>query len=277
MAAIIDQTRPDQTRPDHYSAFYSDKFYTIHYSDKALTSAYKVVKILREYLSFDSAIDIGCGVGQVLKACSETGTSIIRGVDGPWVKKELLMIPSECFSQYDLSQPNLREKIPEKNFDLTISSEVAEHIDTQDTETFMDNLTSFSDVILFSAAIPGQGGTHHVNEQWPSYWIEKFSARGFVPVDCIRPRIWDDRVIRTDYRQNLVLFVKEDKLGNYPSINSEAGKKVLDLAHPDMFKLKVDAAEVSKMGFLSLCKVILSAIFYLIPAFIRAVKRKLFA
>ena len=259
---------------DHYSAFYSDKFYKIHYSDKALTSAYKVVKILREYLSFDSAIDIGCGVGQVLKACSETGTSIIRGVDGPWVKKELLMIPSECFSQYDLSQPNLREKIPEKNFDLTISSEVAEHIDPQDTETYMDNLTSFSNVILFSAAIPGQGGVHHVNEQWPSYWIKKFSARGFVPVDCIRPIIWDDDEIRTDYRQNLMLFVKEDKLENYPAIKSEAKRKTIDLIHPLTHASKM---KLSNKGFFQLCRIIFTSLFYLIPAFVRGVKRRLFA
>lgn len=184
----------------------------------------------------------------------------------------MLVIPHERFSQQDITLPGLKEKIPEKNFDLTISSEVAEHIDPQDTETFMDNLTSFSDVILFSAAIPGQGGTHHVNEQWPSYWIEKFSARGFVPVDCIRPRIWDDKEISIFYRQNMMFFVKENKLGNYPSINSEAGKKVLDIVHPDIFLKKI---EISNKGFLQLCKIIFSALVHLIPAFIRAIKKRL--
>lgn len=32
----------------------------------------------------------------------------------------------------------------------------------------------------------------HVNEQWQSFWAEKFAARGYVAVDAIRPEIWDD-------------------------------------------------------------------------------------
>lgn len=230
---------------------------------------------MREYLSFSSVIAIGAGVGQILKVCSETGASVIRGIDGSWVNRDLLMIPLDCFSQYDLSQPNLRENIPEKNFDLTISSEVAEHIDPKDTEIYMDNLTSFSDVILFSVAIPFQGGTHYVNEQWPSYWIEKFSARGFVPVDCIRPNIWDDKEIGYWYRQNLMLFVKEDKLKNYPAISSESGRKVLDLVHPAKYLEKASNMDMSRKDFFQLYKTIPSAIFYLLPAFILAIKRRL--
>ena len=270
-----DQTRPDQTRPDHYSAFYSDKFYEAHHSDIALISAYKAVKVVRKYLDFDSVIDIGCGGGQVLKACSEAGSHTIHGVDGSWVNKDLLLIPSECFSQFDISQPDLQEKIPQKRFDLTVSSEVAEHIDPCDTDVFMDNLTSFSDVVLFSAAIPGQGGTHHVNEQWPSYWIEKFAARGFIPVDCIRPEIWDDDTMRPDYRQNLMLFVRKTQLANYPAISAEAGRKVLNLVHPGIYMQKIDAATPSKMGTRALCKMIPSAIISLIPSLIRSIKKRI--
>ena len=207
----------------------------------------------------------------MLRACHDSGTNVIRGVDGSWVKPKFLLIPQECFTQYDLSRPCLKDAIPEKHFDLAISTEVAEHLDQKDSNTFIDNLTSFSDVILFSAAIPGQGGTHHVNEQWPSYWIEKFAARGYVPVDCIRPHIWDDEDIRSDARQNLLIFVKEDKLSEYPAIASEAGRKVLDLVHPNVYKIE----KVYNMGFSALCKTIPAAIFYLIPAFIRAVKKRL--
>jgi len=35
------------------------------------------------------------------------------------------------------------------------------------------------DNVLFSAAIPNQGGTGHINEQWQEYWAEKFYANGF--------------------------------------------------------------------------------------------------
>lgn len=198
-------------RPDHYSAFYSGKFYEAHHSDIALISAYKTVKVAKKYLDFYS----------------------------------------------------------------TVSSEVAEHIDPCDTDVFVDNLTSFSDVVLFSAAILGQGGTHHVNEQWPSYWIEKFAARGFIPVDCIRPEIWDDDTMCPDYRQNLMLFVRKTQLANYPANSAEAGRKVLNLVHPGIYMQKIDAATPSKMGTRALCKMIPSAIISLIPSLIRSIKKRI--
>ena len=234
-----------------------------------------MISVVREYVKFSSVLDIGCGVGQMLRAYHDSGVNIIRGVDGSWVNPELLLIPKECFTHYDLSHPNLKDAIHEQHFDLTISSEVAEHIDPKDADSFMDNLTSFSEVVLFSAAIPGQGGTHHVNEQWPSYWIEKFAARGYVPIDCIRPNIWDDENMRIDYRQNLLLFVKQDSLSKYPALTSEVSKKVLSLVHPEFLKMKLNAAKLSNKGFLTLCKIILTAAFYLIPAFIRAVKKRI--
>ena len=87
MAATIDQTRPDQTRPDqtrpdHYSAFYSDDFYGEQLLDKSFISASKVIKEVKNYVNFQSVIDIGCGVGNMLRVCLDSGVKIIRGVDG---------------------------------------------------------------------------------------------------------------------------------------------------------------------------------------------------
>lgn len=188
----------------------------------------------------------------------------------------MLMIPQECFTQYNLSQPNIKASIPEQHFDLTISSEVAEHIDPCDADTFMDNLTSFSDVILFSAAIPGQAGTHHVNLQWPSYWAEKFAARGYVPVDCIRPFIWSDESIRIDYRQNLMFFVKKNALDQYPALKREAGRPVIDAVYYTCWESLLDyERNVSKYGFRKNCRNIFFGLLYLIPSFFRAVKKRI--
>ena len=140
----------------------------------------------------------------------------------------------------------------------------------------MDNLTSFSDVILFSAAIPGQGGTHHVNEQWPSYWIEKFAVRGYVPVDCIRPLIWSDASIRIDYRQNLMIFVKKNALDQYPALKCEAGRPVIDAVHRNLWESALEYEHtVSKYGFRKNCRNIFFGLIYLIPSFFRAVKKRL--
>jgi len=39
-------------------------------------------------------------------------------------------------------------------------------------------LVKAAPVVLFSAAIPLQGGTEHVNEQWQSYWAKLFAEHG---------------------------------------------------------------------------------------------------
>ena len=40
-------------------------------------------------------------------------------------------------------------------------------------------ITKHGDAVLFSAAIPGQGGQDHLNEQWPEYWQKKFEVNGY--------------------------------------------------------------------------------------------------
>ena len=56
-----------------------------------------------------------------------------------------------------------------KNYDLAISLEVAEHLSSESANMFIACLTNMSDIVLFSAAIPGQGGENRINEQWPKY------------------------------------------------------------------------------------------------------------
>jgi 2-polyprenyl-3-methyl-5-hydroxy-6-metoxy-1,4-benzoquinol methylase len=58
----------------------------------------------------------------------------------------------------------------EKEFDLVVSLEVAEHLPASAADQFVNTLVKHGKKILFSAAIPGQGGQDHLNEQWPDYW-----------------------------------------------------------------------------------------------------------
>jgi hypothetical protein len=55
-----------------------------------------------------------------------------------------------------------------------------------------------------SAALPGQGGTHHVNERWTDYLTDMFARFGYQPFDFVRPLFWDDDRIDPWYRQNVV-------------------------------------------------------------------------
>ena len=149
-------------------------------------------------------------------------------------------------SSSDISLPL---NLVEKPFDLVISVEVAEHIECSKVDTYLENLVHLGEVILFSAAIPWQGGLHHVNEQWPSYWVERFALKGYIPVDCLREKIWSDEDICPHYRQNLMFFIKETSIERYSALKNEIamGKsRVLDLVHPEYYKRLND---VKKMSF----------------------------
>ena len=96
-----------------------------------------------------------------------------------------------------------------EKYDMAFSIECAEHLDKSAADNFINNLCRASDVILFSAAIKYQGGDHHVNEQFPSYWKEKFEFNGYKCIDCIRPTFWNDRGMDVIYRNNTMLYVND--------------------------------------------------------------------
>ncbi len=199
-----------------------------------LSSARTVVPIVLSLCNAKSVVDIGCGEALWLKAFTEAGVKDIHGVDGSWVEKNRLHIPPEYFTVADLEKP----VVLDKRYDLAVCLEVAEHLAASAADTLVESLTSAAPVILFSAAIPLQGGTHHINEQWPAYWAEKFAARGFVPVDAIRWHIWDDARVTIFYQQNLLMYVKESELAHYPRLQAEIEHghgKALSLVHPFLF------------------------------------------
>jgi SAM-dependent methyltransferase len=159
-----------------------------------------------------SVLDVGCGRGTWLGQWRRLGVADVVGVDGDYVARESLAVPPECFVAHDLRLP-LRLG---RRFDLVESLEVAEHLPEAAAETFVDSLCAHADVILFSAAVPGQGGEHHVNEQPYSYWRAKFRARGYAMLDVVRPRVIADRQIEPWYRYNSFLFVRKERLSAIP-------------------------------------------------------------
>ncbi len=128
---------------------------------------------------------------------------LILGTDGDHVPRDMLQIPKHSFRAEDLAKPFERTDL---QADLVISLEVAEHLPDTAADNFVHRLCAHGDVVLFSAAVPGQGGTHHVNEQWPDYWAAKFAARGYRVIDALRPALWADGDVKWWYRQNLLMF-----------------------------------------------------------------------
>jgi SAM-dependent methyltransferase len=202
--------------------------------DDSLRSAERVVPLLMSLIQPASVVDIGCGTGAWLSVFHKRGVGRIRGIDGDYVDRKSLLIPEDRFLGRDITRPlDLGER-----FDLVLSVEVAEHIAAHQSDDYLDNLTSLGDVIAFSAAIPNQGGIGHINEQWPDYWKGRFEARGYVLVDCLRRRIWDDRSVERWYRQNLLLYVKRSILDVNESLRREHDEnrhQILAIVHPETF------------------------------------------
>lgn len=200
------------------------------------TAAEIILPKLFQIYKPNSILDIGCGLGTWLSAAKEMGVSEVMGIDGDYVNKEILfkyIQPSE-FIPFDL-----RKNIDlGKKFDLCICLEVAEHLPANSSDTLIESLVRHSDSILFSAAIPGQGGQNHVNEQWASYWVGKFGKHGFKVYDPIRYQIWDNSTIEPWYKQNLLLFSKSEL--NFPEPTQ------VDLIHPDFFKREVFKSKLLK-------------------------------
>lgn len=188
-----------------------------------------------------SVIDIGCGTGAWLAAATALGVTDVVGVDGAYVQRDQLEIASERFIAADLATiapETLRghAAVGGRRFDLAMSVEVAEHLPEVAAPGFVGLLTSLAPVVLFSAAIPFQGGTGHLNEQFPSWWAKLFAARGYVPLDIIRGRVWDDASVEWWYRQNAILFVASD----HPAAAVPASGGMLDRIHPAHYRRIVD-------------------------------------
>jgi SAM-dependent methyltransferase len=174
-----------------------------------------------------TALDVGCGVGTWVAELCDRGIDAI-GVDGDYVDTRLLQIPQERFAAYDLRNPLDFGR----QFDLVISVEVIEHIEPFYETQFVESLTRHADLVLFSGAIPGQGGAHHVNERWPSHWTALFAEQGYELFDIVRPALWADRSIEWWYRQNILLFAKGIMCTALSSVQLPH-MPVRDVVHPE--------------------------------------------
>ena len=178
-----------------------------------------------------SLLDIGCGTGTWLRAALDAGVADVLGVDGIEVPADLLQVPRAMVRMADLRRPI----DVGRRFDLLLCLEVAEHLEPECAETLIDTLVAHSDHILFSAAVPGQAGDHHMNCRWPVYWQQLFNARGFACDDGPRWAIWEKQRIEPWYRQNMMLAVRDPaRAGEEPRIRP--------VIHPDMLGIMLSPA-----------------------------------
>lgn len=212
----------------------------------SLRSAKVVLPLVNNMLHPRSVVDVGCGTGVWLNTWQKLfELENYLGIDGPYIKPAMLKIPLEKFISKDLKEPLKLNK----KFDLVMSLEVAEHLPHEGSGEFVNSLTALGDLILFSAALPGQTGTYHINEQYPEFWAAQFLKKGFIAVDCVRPNIWNHVDVEFYYQQNTIMFVRETRLQDFPQLKELAlntNPNYLTRIHPFLFELKLRQINLTK-------------------------------
>ena len=176
---------------------YTTRYYA-EISEGAVRSAEIVLGLLP--FKFDTVVDVGCGVGEWSNSCPH-----YHGIDHR-IDKSRLLFPEVFYFDCNLNRGFPKMEI---EYDLCLCLEVAEHLHPSRAEPLVEYLCSLSDHVLFSAAIPYQGGNGHINEQWQEYWAELFYANGFGTTENsvkLALGIVYNEEVELWYRQNIVLY-----------------------------------------------------------------------
>lgn len=227
-------------------ALYDKVFYGAQISGSEKSASATVPRILKLFPWVSSVVDVGCGTGTWLHQFHLRGVSRVLGLDGGDATAGLMQIEKSEFLRKDLVLPfDLTEK-----YDLAMSLEVAQHLSAEFSTNFVSNLSHLSDVIVFGAAIPGQGIINHSNERWPSYWVALFEKHGFTCFDVLRGDMWYDERIEWWYRQNTFVFVNKQRTDLVANLEATAAKlqPPLDVVHPVCFDIYRETADLIGQG-----------------------------
>lgn len=189
-----------------------------------------LIPIIDNLIHPKSVVDVGCGSGAWLSVFKNKYNCNILGIDGEYVNINNTLLSDNEFLPHNLEKKIDIIQINHDKFDLAISLEVAEHLSPSRAEGFVEDLTKLSDAILFSAAIPLQGGVNHINERPITYWVDLFQKKGFVPINCIRPKYklaYTEHEFKEHgdpgiaYANNAVLYINHEKLSEYDIVPSD--------------------------------------------------------
>ena len=224
---------------------YNRAFYT-EVAETARRSARHIVPKLIGYVEPKSVIDIGCGTGTWLSVFQENGVSDFLGVDGDFVPKDALEIPAARYLAFDLAVPFHCDR----RFDLVISLEVAEHLPAHCAASFVASLVHLGPAVLFSAAIPGQGGTHHINEQWQDFWAKLFRLHDYIPIDFLRSMFWENSDVAWWYSQNTLLYCERGYAKTAPLRDLKSTPNLpLRIVHPRKFQETIWRERLGRAAF----------------------------
>jgi 2-polyprenyl-3-methyl-5-hydroxy-6-metoxy-1,4-benzoquinol methylase len=150
-----------------------------------------------------SWLDVGCGTGAALAYVADKGIAAV-GLERSSAAIRYSRV-RECIIQHDLSVPlTLNRK-----FDVVWCYEVAEHLPPMSADRLVETLCRHGDIVVFSAAPPGQGGDGHVNEQPAAYWIGRFETMGFRVDEGATAQL---HAVDELFSSNIIAFVRRPNL-----------------------------------------------------------------
>lgn len=150
-------------------------------------------------------IDVGCGSGGLSRALARHNIQVtaIDGHANPSFAENNIH-----FERCDLNSAAAIEGKVGNNFDLAVCLEVAEHLEPSSSELLVDFLCRLAPTVVFSAAVPGQDGSGHINCLSRVTWHDRFTAQGFVLVHRVRPILLDRETLAPWYRFNILDYQK---------------------------------------------------------------------
>ncbi len=238
-----EQPLDERDMSDHI--LYNEEFYSKR-RNLVKPSAEAIIGHVFNLCNIESIVDFGCGTGTWIHTAQSLGAKHMLGIEADWLKEEYLDEPGLEVHRHDLTDSIYIDR----KFDLAISLEVGEHLPEERARSFVEDICRTSTKVLFGAAIPEQGGTGHINEQWQSYWANLFLELDYRAFDVIRPKIWSDPEIPFWYKQNTILYLHKDELENKAQFlfsPQEVKPKDLDIVHPDLYRKKLRSNLVNQL------------------------------
>ena len=176
---------------------------------------------------------LGCGEGAWLAAFAKNGVLDVLGVDGDYVDRD--------------TSANIRKNVSDGR-SLEASRTSGEDLIWQFRwkslsichrnvrPSFVESLTRLAPSRSCSRRPShSKAALQHVNEQWPDKWAELFENDGYLMVDCIRRRVWQNNAVDWWYAQNMLDVSRSNLLEENASLRAgvrQTNPSQLRLVHP---------------------------------------------
>lgn len=206
-------------------------------------SAKKILSVIVPLLpKVSSVLDLGCGLGAWSSVLEEQLNPKLELIDHPATPIEELLVEDKSV----FKPLNLDISLPcEGQRDMILCIEVLEHFKEEVALRLHDFICNSTDLVLFSAAVPGQGGIGHINCRRHSYWHDKFSNRGFKYFDGFKSEIVHDQAIPFWLRQNLFIYYR-DNYSSYFKGRANYTPEGFELIHSGMLKNEIGLKVIVK-------------------------------